>query len=84
MNILVTGAAGFIGFSLINELVKNKNLNILGIDNLDKYYSVKLKNKRIKILKKNKNFVFKKIDIKKDELLYKLLVNNASLHPPKS
>jgi UDP-glucuronate 4-epimerase len=75
MNILVTGAAGFIGFSFINHLINNKKFNIIGIDNLDKYYSVKLKNKRIKILKKNKNFIFKKIDITQDDFLYKFLVN---------
>jgi len=75
MNILVTGAAGFIGFSLIKELVKNKNFNIIGIDNLDKYYSVKLKKKRVKVLKTNKNFVFKKIDITEDGLLYKFSAN---------
>ena len=75
MNILVTGAAGFIGFSLIKELIKNKNFNIIGIDNLDKYYSVKLKNKRIKILKKNKNFFLKKIDITQDDVLYEFLAN---------
>jgi UDP-glucuronate 4-epimerase len=75
MNILVTGAAGFIGFSLIKELVNNKNFNIIGIDNLDKYYSVKLKKKRIKILNTNKNFVFKKIDITEDDFLYKFLAN---------
>lgn len=75
MKILVTGAAGFIGFSFINNLIKNKKFNIIGIDNLDKYYSVKLKNKRIKILKKNKNFFFKKIDITEDDVLYKFLAN---------
>jgi UDP-glucuronate 4-epimerase len=75
MNILVTGAAGFIGFSFINHLINNKKFNIIGIDNLDRYYSVKLKNKRIKILKKNKNFIFKKIDITQDDVLYEFLAN---------
>lgn len=75
MNILVTGAAGFIGFSFINNLISNKKFNIIGIDNLDKYYSVKLKNRRIKILKKNKNFIFKKIDITEDDVLYNFLAN---------
>ena len=59
MNILVTGAAGFIGFSFINHLINNKKFNIIGIDNLDKYYSVKLKNKRIKILKKAKKILLR-------------------------
>ncbi len=62
MRILITGAAGFIGFSLSHHLLKN-NFKIFGIDNLDDYYDISLKKKRISILKKNKNFEFKKIDI---------------------
>ena len=44
MKILVTGAAGFIGFNLSNFLVKN-DYKVFGIDNFDKYYSVLLKKK---------------------------------------
>ena len=40
--ILVTGAAGFIGFHLVKELQKNKNYLIVGIDNLNNYYDVEL------------------------------------------
>jgi len=61
-NILVTGAAGFIGFNISNFLL-NKNFRVFGIDNYDNYYSTKIKYIRIKILNKNKNFFFKKIDI---------------------
>ena len=61
MNILITGAAGFIGFSLSNHLSKKNK--IYGIDNFDNYYSINLKKKRIKFLKKKKNFFFNKIDI---------------------
>ena len=63
MKILVTGAAGFIGFHLSLSLLKKKN-TVYGIDNLNKFYDLKLKNDRIKILKKFKNFKFNKIDIK--------------------
>ena len=52
MNILVTGAAGFIGFHTIKELARSKN-KIYGLDSLNNYYSVKLKKKRIADLKKN-------------------------------
>jgi len=38
MNILVTGVAGFIGFSFAQELLKNKKYKVIGIDNFDKYY----------------------------------------------
>ncbi len=62
MNILITGAAGFIGFHLSN-LFLNKNHKIIGIDNLCKSYGIKYKNERLKILKKNKNFKFYKLDI---------------------
>ena len=46
MNILVTGAAGFIGYSFINQLLKYKNYNITGIDNFEDYYDVSLKKKK--------------------------------------
>ena len=62
MNILVTGAVGFIGFSLCESLIKKKH-KVFGIDNFDTYYSIEIKKKRLKILNKNKNFYFKKIDI---------------------
>jgi UDP-glucuronate 4-epimerase len=64
MNILVTGSAGFIGFSICEKLLKiNKIKKIFGIDNLNNYYSSKLKLKRTSILLGNKKFLFKKIDL---------------------
>ena len=62
MRVLITGSAGFIGFNLANFLLKNNN-TVFGIDNFDKYYSIKLKKKRLALLKKNKKFFFKNIDI---------------------
>ena len=62
-NILVTGAAGFIGFHFCKKILSVKNCKVFGIDNLNNYYSVKLKMDRLNILKKNKNFTFSKIDI---------------------
>jgi len=44
INILITGCAGFIGFHLCKKLVSSK-INIIGIDNLNKYYDLKLKKK---------------------------------------
>ena len=52
--ILITGVAGFIGFSLAEKILKNKNVKVVGIDNLNEYYSKKLKLERLKILKKKK------------------------------
>ncbi len=60
--ILITGVAGFIGYSLANKLLKSGH-KIYGIDNFDNYYSILFKKIRIKNLKKNKKFNFKKIDI---------------------
>ena len=47
MKILVTGAAGFIGFNF-TRLLLNKTLKVVGIDNLNNYYSVQLKIDRLK------------------------------------
>ena len=65
MNILITGAAGFIGYNLCLNLLndKKKKYIIYGIDNFDDYYSKKIKKSRISELKKFKNFIFYKIDI---------------------
>ena len=60
--IFITGVAGFIGFSLANNFLK-KQYKVIGIDNFDNYYSVKLKKERLKILKKNKNFLFNNVDM---------------------
>lgn len=46
--ILITGSAGFIGFHLVSRLLKEK-FEIVGIDNLNKYYDVNLKNERLKV-----------------------------------
>ena len=62
MKIFITGVAGFIGFNLANSFL-NKGHRVYGIDNLDQYYSIKIKKKRLNILKKYKNFAFNKVDI---------------------
>lgn len=64
MRILVTGCSGFIGFHVCNKLLQlNNKIYLIGIDNLNNYYDVKLKKERLKILKKKKNFIFYKEDI---------------------
>lgn len=53
--IFITGHAGFIGFHLANFLLDNK-FDVVGLDAMTKYYDVNLKNDRLDILKKKKNF----------------------------
>ena len=61
--ILITGVAGFIGFHLGKYLLKN-GIEVVGIDNLNDYYAVSLKESRLDILNQMAGFDFYKIDIK--------------------
>ena len=71
MKILITGVAGFIGFNLAKKLILKKSVNkIYGLDNINDYYSIKLKKLRLKFLKKNKKFFFKKIDIRNYKIIF--------------
>ncbi len=72
--ILITGCAGFIGFHLALNFSKNKNLEIYGLDNLNDYYDIDLKKKRINILNEKKNFHFTKIDLRKFTILEKYFI----------
>ena len=73
--ILITGAAGFIGFHVSLKLLKSGK-NVVGIDNLNNYYDPKLKISRLNILKKYKNFIFKKIDLVDRKNLNKIFQKN--------
>jgi len=63
MKILVTGVAGFIGMHSAKKLLDDGH-EIIGIDNLNDYYDVTLKEDRLKTLEGYKNFKFLKLDIK--------------------
>ena len=72
--ILITGAAGFIGYHLSRSLLKDGAI-ILGIDNLNNYYDTGLKEQRLKRLKGFKNFTFKKIDLIDEKKLNNVFLN---------
>ena len=82
MKILVTGVAGFIGMHSAKKLLDDGH-EIIGIDNLNDYYDVTLKENRLKTLEGYKNFKFLKLDIKdqKDVLsLFKKELPQRVLH----
>jgi UDP-glucuronate 4-epimerase len=60
--VLVTGAAGFIANEVCQQLLK-KGVEVVGIDNLNDYYDVRLKNYRLERLKSEAKFSFIKMDI---------------------
>jgi UDP-glucuronate 4-epimerase len=62
MTHLVTGAAGFIGFHVVRRLLERGEA-VVGIDNVNSYYSVELKEARLAELSRYPGFLFKKVDI---------------------
>jgi UDP-glucuronate 4-epimerase len=64
----ITGAAGFVGFFLSEKLLKH-GCRVMGIDNLNDYYDVKLKHARLEMLTKYEKFTFVKGDIADKEML---------------
>lgn len=66
MKAIVTGAAGFIGFATTKELLR-QGFEVVGVDNLNDYYSVELKKARLKNISDDSTFRFVKADIANKE-----------------
>ncbi|NEQ95871.1 MAG: NAD-dependent epimerase [Cyanothece sp. SIO2G6] len=62
MSVLITGAAGFVGFFVAKALLQI-DANVYGIDNLNDYYSVKLKQDRLQQLEQHSRFRFSQLDV---------------------
>ncbi len=63
MKILITGTAGFIGNNLAKKLLENNSDLIIGIDNLNDYYDVDLKNSRLSLISDNDKYIHYHADI---------------------
>ena len=77
--IFITGAAGFIGSNLAKRLLKDDTeLQVIGLDNVNDYYDVRIKEARLSELEQFPNFVFVKGDLADKELVTGLF---AQYHP---
>ncbi|MHA7879517.1 MAG: NAD-dependent epimerase [Saccharospirillum sp.] len=79
MNILVTGAAGFIGNELALRLT-DQGHDVIGIDNLNDYYDVSLKQARLARLEGRSNFTFTKMGIEDRQAMAELANNHRFTH----
>jgi UDP-glucuronate 4-epimerase len=79
MKILVTGAAGFIGFHLSRRLL-GMGHEVVGLDNLNDYYSVAVKLARLDILKPDPKFTFVKLDLADNEGMAGLFREHGFTH----
>ena len=81
MRVLVTGSAGFIGFTTSRKLLERGD-EVLGIDNLNDYYDVQLKKDRLDLLKSFDKFSFCQLDVSDKEGMNNFFKeNNCNTNP---
>ncbi|NIU05470.1 MAG: SDR family NAD(P)-dependent oxidoreductase [Gammaproteobacteria bacterium] len=78
MHVLVTGAAGFIGYHVCAALLE-RGERVVGVDSLDDYYDPALKRARLERLSGRDGFAFHKLDVADREALFALVENAAGL-----
>lgn len=78
MSILVTGSAGFIGYHVADALLR-RGERVVGIDNLNDYYDVRLKETRLERLRKHNGFSFHRIDIADRDGLFSALAGERDM-----
>ncbi|MCJ2165165.1 MULTISPECIES: NAD-dependent epimerase [unclassified Pseudodesulfovibrio] len=79
MKVLVTGAAGFIGFNLSKRLI-DEGVEVVGLDNLNDYYDVNLKKARLKILEESPVFKHVNISLQDDQPMSDLFAQEKFTH----
>lgn len=73
--VMITGAAGFIGYHLARRLLK-EGFSVFGVDNLNDYYDVRLKELRLSELEKYEKFKFEKLDISEKKEVERVFSEN--------
>jgi UDP-glucuronate 4-epimerase len=79
MSVLVTGAAGFIGYYTSKALLE-KGQQVIGVDNLNDYYDVSLKQSRLNNLQRQAGFSFSQLDIADRDSIYTLFRANPDIN----
>lgn len=71
--VLVTGSSGFIGSNLVKRLVKEvEGIKVIGLDNMNDYYDVRIKESRLDELSKYNNYTFIKGNLADKEVITKI------------
>ncbi|WP_284947897.1 NAD-dependent epimerase/dehydratase family protein [Acidisoma cladoniae] len=78
MTVLVTGAAGFVGYHVIQALLA-RGERVVGVDDLNSYYDVALKRARLRRLQSNADFSFTKLSVADRESVFDLLAREPEI-----